>query len=92
MKKPLGMAMISYRRIASQREERLVDRKCYRTSMRMSLCRSTFRRMFATVSMIMNTSVPTIMPCDHASSVKCAGSEGFAGRGFSIVTEGTPLE
>ena len=60
--------------------------------MRMSLCKSTFRRMLAMVSIIMNTNVPTIMPCDHASSVKCAGSEGFAGRGLSITAEATPLE
>jgi hypothetical protein len=92
MKKPLGMAMISCCRITSQRKEKSIDQIEHRTSIRMSLCRSTFRRIFATVSIIMNTSVPTIMPCDHASSVKCAGSEGFAGRGFSIVTEETPLE
>ena len=76
----------------SARERRSIDQVKHRTSMRMSLCRSTFRRIFATVSIIMNTNVPTIMPCDHASSVKCAGSEGFAGRGFSMMAEATPLE
>lgn len=55
-----------------------------RTSTRMSLCRSTRRRMFAMVIIIMKTNVPTIIPCDHASSVKCAGSEGLAGRGLSM--------
>jgi hypothetical protein len=49
--------------------------------------------MFAIVSMIMNTNVPTIMPCDHASNVKWAGSEGFAGLGFStMMMAQTPLE
>lgn len=55
--------------------------------MRMSLCKSTRRRMFAIVSIIMKTNVPTIIPCDHASSVKCAGSDGLEGRGFSIAVE-----
>lgn len=83
--------MINCRRITGQWKGRLIDQVGYRTSMRMSLCKSTFRRMFAMVSIIMNTKVPTIMPCDHASSVKCAGSEGLAGRGFSIMTKSTPL-
>lgn len=91
MKKPLGTAMISCRRITGQPKGTLIDQTGHRTSMRISLCRSTLRRMFAMVSMIMNTNVPTIMPCDHASSVKCAGSEGFAGRGFSMMAEATPL-
>jgi hypothetical protein len=42
--------------------------------------------MFATVSIITNTNVPTIMPCDHASRVNCVGSEGLAGRGLSMVS------
>lgn len=50
------------------------------TSIRINLCRSTFRRMFATVSIAMKTKAPTIAPCDHASRAKWAGSDGFAGR------------
>jgi hypothetical protein len=40
-----------------------------RTSMRMSLCRSTFRRMFAIVSMIMHTNAPTIYRAKGSSQL-----------------------
>ena len=49
-----------------------------RTSMRMSLCKSTPRRMFETVIPAMIMSAPTQNPCAHASNVSPGGVEGFA--------------
>ena len=80
MKKPFGIAMISWMVVSPARS----DVSQGRTSVRMSLCNRTPRRMFAIVRKAMMTRPPTIIPCDHASSVKLAGVDGLAGPWSSV--------
>jgi hypothetical protein len=51
-----------------------------RTSSRMSLCRITPLRIFASVMPAMMISDPTIKPCDQDSNVICSGLVGFKPR------------
>jgi hypothetical protein len=58
-----------------------------RTSIRMSLCRSTPLRMFASVMQDMMIRAPTMKPCAHASRTRPFGFVGFVTGGPRLARE-----